>query len=349
MKNNLIISEFERLVNFLSWKVNQIKKNNEKNLTTYIFKLKNIKNALITIKKYPFKITLKNYQELGEIEGIGKGTLRRIKEILKNGYLEEIKDFKQEIPEQNKIKAIKKLTQVVGIGPNIAEDFYNQGINSVSQLKKAIKNKKIQVNEKIILGLKYYHVFEENIPRQEIDQVNNMLNKVIKKINKHEKLTKDNKYCLEIAGSYRREKLTSGDIDVLITKFGTTDSYQSNDLKKIIEELKKPLKYNNNKPFLLDDITDKNYETKYMGFCQYKNNPVRRIDIRFIPYTSYHSALLYFTGSGELNKKMREVAKQKGFKLSEYGLFKNNKKIKTFSERDIFRKLNLEFLPPRLR
>ena len=31
---------------------------------------------------------------------------------------------------------------------------------------------------------------------------------------------------------------------------------------------------------------------------------------------------LYFTGSGDLNKKMRQIAKDKGYKLSEYGLFK---------------------------
>ena len=41
---------------------------------------------------------------------------------------------------------------------------------------------------------------------------------------------------------------------------------------------------NNNKPLLRDDITDKNYETKYMGFLKYKDNPFRRVDIRFVNY-----------------------------------------------------------------
>jgi DNA polymerase (family 10) len=44
-------------------------------------------------------------------------------------------------------------------------------------------------------------------------------------------------------------------------------------------------------------------------------------------YESFPSALLYFTGSAELNKKMRQVAKEMGYKLSEYGLFKNNEKL----------------------
>ena len=60
-----------------------------------------------------------------------------------------------------------------------------------------------------------------------------------------------------------------------------------------------------------------------MGFCIIKqagkkNNIARRIDIRFVPYDSYYSALLYFTGSAELNRKMRQIAKSMKLKLSDY-------------------------------
>ena len=58
---------------------------------------------------------------------------------------------------------------------------------------------------------------------------------------------------------------------------------------------------NNNKPLLRDDITDKKYETKYMRFLKYKENPFRRIDIRFVNWPNYYSALVYFTGSAELD------------------------------------------------
>ena len=75
-----------------------------------------------------------------------------------------------------------------------------------------------------------------------------------------------------------------------------------------------------------------------------------RIDIRFIPYTSWYYALLYFTGSAELNKKMRQIAKTKKLKLSEYGLFKEDgTMMEVNSERDIFDILDIEYLVPRLR
>ena len=200
-----------------------------------------------------------------------------------------------------------------------------------------------------MLGLKYHGVYKVNIPRKEIDQVYKLLTKVIKKINKKEELDDSNKFIFEICGSYRREKPFSNDIDVLVTKLGEFDESE-NYLKMFVKKLKKPIKENDNNIFLVDDITDKSIETKYMGFSKYKNNHIRRIDIRFIPYSSYHYALLYFTGSMDLNKKMREIAKSKNFKLSEYGLFdEKNKKFNAKSERDIFKKLGLEYLPPRLR
>ena len=48
----------------------------------------------------------------------------------------------------------------------------------------------------------------------------------------------------------------------------------------------------------------------------------RRLDLRLVPYDSYHAAMLYFTGSDEHNKLMRNVAIEKGYKLSEYGLYR---------------------------
>ena len=87
-----------------------------------------------------------------------------------------------------------------------------------------------------------------------------------------------------------------------------------------------------------------------MGFAQLKENPIRRIDIRYIPYDSYYSALLYFTGSAELNKKMRIIAKNKGYKLSEYGLFKDDgTKLDIKSEEDMFKKLNMDYIEPKFR
>ena len=190
-----------------------------------------------------------------------------------------------------------------------------------------------------------------NIPRSEMDQYNDLLKHLVKKINKSLGLGEKDEYVLELCGSYRREKVFSNDIDVLISKKDTfATSKKQNHLERFVNKLKNPMKHNDNKPLIIDSMTDKKIVSKFMGFSKYLDNPPRRIDIRFIPYDSYPAALLYFTGSKDFNTKVRNIAKKKGYKLSEYGLFdKNGKSIKVSSERDIFHKLDMEYLAPRLR
>ena len=91
----------------------------------------------------------------------------------------------------------------------------------------------------------------------------------------------------------------------------------------------------------------------FRSFSKLPRKKVRRIDIRFVPYDYYPAALLYFTGSYELNTQMRQIAKTLGYKLNEYGLFKLKKDdiysdtpVKVKSEKDIFKKLKLDYLEP---
>jgi len=350
MINSQIISEFEKLIAFYKNEFDKIKKSEDvKNLTANTFRIRQLRNVVSILSKYPEKITLKNYQELKELDGIGAGTVQRVKEILENGKLAELESFTD--TNGDKEKSITELEEIVGVGRVKALEFYNQGITSVKILKQKIKKGEIEINEKIELGLKYYGKYKTNIPRKEIDKVYKILTKVINTVNKENKLTEDNKYIFEVCGSYRREKTTSGDIDVLISKLGTLEKNKdSTSLELFVNKLKENIKTNDDKPLLIDDITDKNFETKYMGFAKYKDNHVRRIDIRYVAYDSYYSALLYFTGSADLNKKMRNIAKSKGLKLSEYGLFKmDGTKLKIKSEEDFFKELDLDYIPPNMR
>lgn len=352
--NKKIIKQLNKLFSMIQKNSDELRQNKDtKGVTRNNFRLKYLKNLINIIENLDFKLTKENYLELKNFDGVGKGSLDRIKEILETGKLKETKGFKD--TSSKKKESIKELEEVIGIGRSNAVELYSKGATSVKKLKNLIKEGKLEVNDKILLGLKYHGVYKMNIPRKEIDTVYKMFTKIFDQINKERKLTDKNKYCFEICGSYRREKPKSNDIDVLITKFGTKDNKKSdfNHLELFVNLFKTNLKLNKDQPFLVDDMTDKNIETKYMGFCKYKNKPVRRIDIRYISYQSYHSALLYFTGSYELNKQMRNIAKGLGYKLSEYGLFKiedeKETKMKTKSEKDIFKKLGMEYIEPKFR
>ncbi len=348
--NTALITQFERLIAFIREEADEFQQKKElKKVQVNQFRIKQIGVVLSILKKYTKEITIDNMDELKDISGIGKGSLERIKEILSTGTLKELGSFVD--IKKEKRQAIENLEEIIGVGRAKALEFVEQGITSVEILKDKIKKNEIEVNDKILLGLKYYGKYKMNIPRSEMDQYNDLLKHMVKKINKTLGTGEKDEYVLEMCGSYRRQKAFSNDIDVLISKKDTfAISKKQNHLERFVNKLKSPMKHNDNKPLIIDSMTDKKIITKYMGFCKLLDYPPRRIDIRFISYDSYPAALLYFTGSKNMNTKLREIAKKKGYKLSEYGLFdKDGKIIKVSSERDIFHALNVEFIPPALR
>ena len=344
--NKTIIDQFEKLLIYTKFKLKELEDENidKKKINVYKIKVRQYFKILSILKNYLDEITKNNLDELLEIDGIGKGTITRIIEILETKKLAELDDFSSKVigskSDKSKIKIINELEEVINIGNKLAIDLYNQGIKSVKDLKKKQKEGKIELNDKVLLGLKYHGIVKKEIPRDEITETEKFLQKKIKKINKD--MSDDDRYCLIVCGSYRREKEVSNDIDILLTKFGTNDKSSKN---KVLEKFLHLLD-----DFLIDDLTGKSSPTKYMGFYKYKSNPVRRIDIRYVPYTSYFPALLYFTGSKDLNTKLRKMAKSIGYKINEYNVT-NNKgdKVKINSEKDIFKILDLEYIEPKFR
>jgi DNA polymerase (family 10) len=74
-----------------------------------------------------------------------------------------------------------------------------------------------------------------------------------------------------------------------------------------------------------------------------------QVDVRLLDREAYGAALQYFTGSKEHNVALRERAKKRGWKLSEYGLFQGEKALARRSEEEIYAKLDLPWIPPELR
>jgi DNA polymerase beta len=284
------------------------------------FKHLAILKAIGILKKYPKEI--KNLNDIDDIKGlpgIGDGMIKRLTEIIKTGKLKELENT----PE---LFLIKELTTVSGIGEKNAIKLISEyKIKNLQDLKTKVKNGKVELTIAQNIGLKYYNDLNQRIPRKEIIKAKGIISKEIKKI--------DPNIEMEIVGSYRRKKKDSGDIDVLF-------SHNTNYLTQIIESLNKT-------GYLLDQISKGS--KKYSGIFKIDEFG-RRIDILFVKPENYPAALLYFTGSGEHNQKMRSIAKSKGYKLNEYNLLdEEGNKIKVKSEEDIFKKLEMEYLEPNKR
>ena len=198
------------------------------------------------------------------------------------------------------------------------------------------------LNTHQILGVKYFHDMSQKIPRYEVQKAERILISTAQHMNKD--------IILTICGSYRRGNPKSGDIDCLITHKDIKtqqdmETSQVNILASFVILL-------TDLGFLVDHLTDYG-KTKYMGFCivkqRGKQNPTaRRIDIRFIPFNSYGSSILYFTGSKKFNTQMRSHALSKGYSLNEYGLKKlsDNITIPCKTEDEVFTILQYPYKTP---
>jgi DNA polymerase (family 10) len=74
-----------------------------------------------------------------------------------------------------------------------------------------------------------------------------------------------------------------------------------------------------------------------------------QVDVRTVEPAQLGSALLYFTGSKAHNIALRQRAIDRGWLLSEYGLFEDGKVLASESEEAIYHALAMEFVPPPLR
>lgn len=305
------------------------------------FRIQSFSKALDIIKNHPEPIS--SGAEASKLKGIGKGIALRIDEILKSGNLTEIDRIDATVDPN--ARAIMELCQITGIGEVKARALNSKfGVTGVADLiykyeQGQIKVAPNQLTHHIALGLKYYYDLAERIPWAEVDQIKQLLEQTVARLNPELHMT--------ICGSYRRGKATCGDIDVLVTHSRVTtqaDAEKSTYLKQLVSQLTK-------QGFLVGHLTEKG-STKYMGVCKLSSkHKGRRIDIRFVPKECYPAAILYFTGSGQFNKIMRFKANQLGFTINEYGIYhyingQKGARVEVETEKDIFKVINCVYLDP---
>lgn len=330
MLNDEIIKWFDLLIKQLEFYVD-VKTGKDKLI--YSYKLNSIGKALEVIRGIDFKIT--SGKQLKDYKGIGKGTIDRIDEILTTGKLSEVNEA--DISGKH-LQYVDELMKIFGIGRVKAYELYTKhGIKSIDDLKQAVKEGVVDLPESVVKGIKYVDKIKTKIPRSEMDQIYSYLIRA--------GIELDPDMDVRVCGSYRREKETSGDIDVIISHpdIITKKEAESSDLmSRFVKLLEK-------KKFIIDSFTSEDVPTKYMGVCKItKDSLLRRIDIRFMPQESYYTAILYFTGSGEFNRRMRSVALSMGYTLNEYRLLnEKGKPMKVESEEDVFNYLNMEYMPPK--
>ena len=281
---------------------------------------------------------------LEEISGVGKGIAKAIEEYLKTGKIKNHQEMKKRTPID-----LDEIGRVEGMGPKKAKVLYQKlKIKNLKDLEKAAKAHKIaplfgfgeKTEKNILEAIKF---LKKSKGRFLLGDIMSAVKEIIEKLEKLKQVDK-----ISAAGSVRRMKETIGDVDILVTsKSGkkVMDFFVSQpSVVKIWGKgaTKSSIRVKNG----FDSV--RGYKAKTDQQRRQTSNGVD-MDLRVVPGKSYGSALQYFTGSKEHNIVTRKIAIRKGLKLNEYGVFKGSKMIAGKTEKEVYKAIGLDWIPPEMR
>lgn len=261
--------------------------------------------------------------EILKISGIGEGIGKKIVELVTTGKSKHLENLKNKIPVD-----IEGLSQLEGVGPKKIKLFWQKlGIKSIAELEEAANNNKIQrlegcgrKSEKdIIHSIQFY---KKHKGRFLIGEMLPILEKIEERLVKIPGVKKT-----LLCGSTRRMKETIGDGDFLV---------QSDTPKSVMDFFT-----------TMPEVIHVYSRGKTKVLVKLENG--LDVDLQLVSEKSFGAASQYFTGNKEHNIALRKIANKKGWKLNEYGIFKDEKFLYGKTEEGIYKKLGMDWIPPEMR
>ncbi len=278
--------------------------------------------------------TLVESGELLEVKGIGKGIAQVITDLVKTGNSKDYADLRKSFPD-----GLLEMLRIQGLGPKRVKILYERlKIRSLDELARAAAGGTLatlegfgeKTEQNILKGIEALKSRGEKILYpQAAEPAERML-----------EYMKGQKGVIRasLAGSIRRRKEIIGDIDLLLS---CRDGQQVRLMDAFV-----------NAPGISSVVA--HGETKSTVQLERGIN----CDLRIVSDAEYPFALNYFTGSKEHNVELRGRAKRYGLSLNEYGFSRlgtetkrgrGKRAVKCENEADIYRALDLQYIPPELR
>jgi DNA polymerase (family X) len=270
------------------------------------------------------KLTIK---ELQKIEGIGKSTADKIRELLDGGRVEKLETLRARHP-----PGIVKLLRIQGLGPKAVNRLRAElGVASIEDLRRVLAEHKVQAltgfgkksEEKLALALS--KLDEQGvIDRTPVSVALPLANRIVARLLEVPGVSHAS-YC----GSLRRFSETVGDIDIIVAASAAEP--------------------------VMDALVAMTFVDRVLvrgaGKTSVESHRGMQVDLRIVGAHQLGAAQLYFTGSKGHNIKLRQRALSRGWTLNEYALseLEGGRVIASETEAQIYEALGLCFIPPVLR
>lgn len=306
------------------------------------FRIRAYRNAVRTINAHatPLRKLVEGGADLTALPGIGKGMAESIRELVESGRLALLDEMAAEVP-----AGLVELMRLPGVGPKKARKLWDElGVESIEDLEEVASEGRVaelpgfglRTQELMLRGIRNYRA---NTARFLLGDVDELLPPLIEHLLETPGLTR-----LEVAGSYRRRKETVGDVDILVL---AEDARAASDALSAFPAVES----------VIGAGATKTSVRLRSGL---------QVDLRVVPPESWGAALVYFTGSKEHNIRLRRRALERKLRVSEYGVFEipdesvgdrlgergiasEGVMVAGGSETDVYRALDLAWIPPELR
>jgi len=266
--------------------------------------------------------------KLGDIQGFGKALVEKIETLRAGETLEFYEKLKASVE-----PGIVSMLEIPGLGAKKIKVLHESlGVSSIEALQNACDDNRVaelkgfgkKSQDKIVEGIKNREAYGK---RHLWWRAREIADPILEGL-----LTLEDVEKASHAGSFRRKREHVGDLDFIVASSNpgpVMDWFVSQSHVK--------------------EVTAKG-ETK----ASVRFESGLQADLRVVPSKQYSFALHHFTGSKDHNVQMRQRALARGLSLSEWGLkpveaesFEDS--LETESESDLFKLLDLNFVPPELR
>jgi DNA polymerase (family 10) len=266
-------------------------------------------------------------QELQQIDGIGKSTADKIRELLETGRVAKLDALRAKHP-----RSVVALLRIQGLGPKaLAKLRAELGVASIDDLRRALAEHRVRglagfgakSEEKLAEALVRFDAHGA-VDRTPISVALPLATRIVARMLEVPGVSHA-AYC----GSLRRFSETIGDVDVVVAAVDPAP--------------------------VMDALVSMNLVEHVLGRGESKTSVVTRrgtqVDLRVVAAHQLGAALLYFTGSKGHNIKLRQRALARGLTLNEYALSEldGGRVVASETEEQIYAALGLPWIPPVLR
>ncbi|MBF7018963.1 DNA polymerase/3'-5' exonuclease PolX [Staphylococcus sp. 18_1_E_LY] len=270
---------------------------------------------------------LEEIEDVTELKGIGKGVGEVIDEYRQTKESSTLAALEQEVP-----AGLVPLLKIQGLGSKkIAKLYKELNITDKEALQSACEQGKVselsgfakKTEQNILEAVKALGAKKDHYPIDQMRGLSAEINEFLDTIDDIDKY--------EVAGSFRRYKESSKDLDYIIS---TTNPQSVQEALIKIPNKQKEVAVGSTKVSL-----EVSYDDETIG-----------VDFRLIEPAAFYHTLQHFTGSKDHNIRIRQMAKDKNEKISEYGIEQaDGNLIQYQSEEEIYQHFDVEWIAPAMR